>query len=135
VYPGDYVVVCGGMDITNIANISHALRLWNVEVINPDLIKNVEIQKDFNIKIEQAINPYFDWMVSEYQSDFYFEKIEQLGNEVYPPEDNILGVTTKNFLFKAVENGFATIRFDYFDSRDQSRPKRIDRKKYLIHIE
>ena len=74
-------------------------------------------------------------MVSEYQSDFYFEKIEQLGNEAYPPEDNILGVTTKSFLFKAVESGFATIRFDYFDSRDQSRPKRIDRKKYLIHIE
>ena len=74
-------------------------------------------------------------MVSECRSDFYFEKIEQLGNEAYPPEDNILGVTTKSFLFKAEESGFATVRFDYFDSRDQSRPKKIDRKKYLIHIE
>jgi len=45
VYPGDYVVVCGGMDITNIANISHALRLWNVEVINPDLVKMLKFKR------------------------------------------------------------------------------------------
>lgn len=135
VYPGDYVALCGDINITGTKVVPYALELWNVEVIEPGYVKKVKTYQDFNIQIEKAINPYFDWVVSEHQGDFYFEKIKYLGSENVSPENNFVGVTTKSFLFKAVENGFTTIRFDYFDSSDQNRPKRIDRKEYLIFIE
>jgi hypothetical protein len=85
----------------------------------------------FVIEIVEALHPFYDWRLTEYDCEY----LEFLGESYRPPEDGIMGITIKVFEFKALRAGITEVKFTYYELGIDGEPiAEIDSREYGVRI-
>lgn len=71
--------------------------------------KIVVLDEVFTIKLEQALNPLYEWKCIEYDNNL----IKLLYEGFKPPSTGLTGSTIKYFTFKAIKKGNTLLKFAY----------------------
>lgn len=99
---------------------------------NQSISMKVKKGKTFELSVEQAVNPNYEWFCTSYDKEY----LKFLGEETKVESEKIIGAVQKVFKFKALKVGDTEVVLSYCELDRENKPvKALRTKSYSITIE